>query len=517
MARKKRIIEAGGKWLQQLLNNASAVSASDLSGEQQQWVEIFKSLYLFDKESPYVELSKGLLAKAGLHSTEGIFPALVSLGIWHTDENTDLYRFDIRTDFNREVRQQAQKIALAREDSGSKILVQPQRRDLTHWALMTIDSQSTQDFDDALSLVAHDTHYELGIHIADVGEVLEKGDLVDQEARFRASSIYMPDNKISMLPTTLAEGCCSLKAGQIRPVITTLVKLSPLFDIMETDVFPSWVKVRHQYSYFDVNTMAATDPTIQTLVDAARSFRRRRLDDDAVQITLPEINLWVNGDGHISVSQTNRESPARMLVAELMIMTNWITARFLNQHQMPAVFRSQSGPKERLFKGDQGSVFQNWMQRKLLSRFVLGTEPEPHSGLGLDMYVTATSPIRKYYDLVTQRQVRAALGLEAPYGLNEIEAIIRTVQESMERVGRVQFNRHRYWLLKHLQSRQGKTEEAIVLYKKRNSYLILLRDYMIECDLPLSAGSNLKPEDYVSVKIQYVSARRNILTVFQGS
>ena len=296
-----------------------------------------------------------------------------------------------------------------------------------------------------------------------------------------------------------------------------MVKLSASFEIIETEVFASWVKVRHQYSYFDVNTMAGTDRTIQTLVDVARAFRRRRLDDDAVQITLPEVNIWVNGDGHISISQTNRESPARMLVAEVMIMTNWITARFLDKHRIPAVFRSQSGPKDRLFKGDQGSIFQNWMQRKLLNRFVLGNKAKPHAGLGLDMYVTATSPIRKYYDLVTQRQVRAALGLEAPYGADEIDAIIQTVQQSMERVGRIQFNRHRYWLLKYLQTRQGKTEEAILLYKKRNSYLILLSDYMIESDLPLSSGRNLKPEDYLSVKIQYVSARRNILTVFMGS
>jgi exoribonuclease-2 len=134
----------------------------------------------------------------------------------------------------------------------------------------------------------------------------------------------------------------------------------------------------------------------------------------------------------------------------------------------------------------------------------------------LEAYVTATSPIRKYFDLVTQRQVRAVLGLEQPYSVEEIDQIIQLLEIPMSQVARIQIARHRYWLLKYLEKLVGKKDEAIVLYKKRNSYQILLPEYMVECELPISSSIELKPEDYIQVTIQHVSARNDILSVFMG-
>jgi exoribonuclease-2 len=205
-----------------------------------------------------------------------------------------------------------------------------------------------------------------------------------------------------------------------------------------------------------------------------------------------------------------------MLVAELMILANWLIGRFLKEHGLPAVFRSQPEAKERLYRGDSDSLFQNIMQRRLLNRFVLSRKPEAHSGLGLDTYVTATSPIRKYCDLITQRQIRSAFELEAPYTDDEIEAIIRQLELPMSQVSRIQHRRVRYWILKYLEKRVGQKEEAIVLSKRRRSYQILIPDYMIECDIPFTSGLDLKPEDLIQVVIQRASARRDILNVFVG-
>jgi exoribonuclease-2 len=156
------------------------------------------------------------------------------------------------------------------------------------------------------------------------------------------------------------------------------------------------------------------------------------------------------------------------------------------------------------------------MQRKLLNRFTLGYEPEHHSGLGVAAYVTATSPIRKYFDLVTQRQIRAVLGLETPYSKTEIERLIQSLGLTMGTVSRIQNARQRYWLLKHLETKIGEKTEAIVLTKRRNNYTILLNEYMMECSLPLSSGIKLKPEDLVQVKIQYANARNDMIAVYIG-
>jgi exoribonuclease-2 len=156
------------------------------------------------------------------------------------------------------------------------------------------------------------------------------------------------------------------------------------------------------------------------------------------------------------------------------------------------------------------------MQRKLLSRFVLGSAPEHHSGLGLDAYVTATSPIRKYFDLVTQRQIRSVLGLGAPYNREEIDKIIQRLEQPMLHVGRVQFRRNRYWLLKHMEGRIGTKAEALVLGRRRNSFQVLLKEFLIECPLPKPGNIELKPEDLVQITIQHVRARNDVVTIFMG-
>lgn len=510
--RKERLIDVGGNLLKTIIDQSQSIVSHNLSDEQKEVIEILRAFYLFEKESNEHALAKAMLAKAGIDSVDGVFQILVKLDVFDEDENIDLHRFDLETDFPEPVMENASRLV----ESSQIISTDDQRKDLTALPIMTIDGQGTLDFDDALSLEDHGDYYDLGVHIVDVGHFIQKGDLTDTEAQARGSSIYMPDHKISMLPSMLAEGLCSLKADEVRPAISTMIRIRPSGEIIHYEIIPSLINVKQQLTYYDVNIVADDKKEMVILRNIAEKFRKRRLDAGAVQISVPEINVWINDARDVTVSKINRESPGRMLVSELMIMANWLMAKFLAEHNMPAVFRSQPEPRERLYKGDEGSLFQNWMQRKLISRFVLNHQPEWHSGLGLEAYVTATSPIRKYFDLVTQRQVRAILGLEEPYSTEEIDKIIQALEIPMSQVARIQFARHRYWLLKYLEKRVGQKDEAIVLYKKRNSYQILLPEYMLECELPISSGIELKPEDYIQVTIQHVSARKDILSVFMG-
>ncbi len=507
-ALRNRIIKEGGEWLKNVLND-TPYSPSE---NKTQIINILKSFYLFQKESKTYNLGKAMLAKAGISPDEGIFQVLVKLGVFDKNENTDLYKYNISTSFHGNVMERATELAGSQQEFSDNSM----RKDLTMLSLMTIDGQATLDFDDAISIEDHGDYYHLGIHIVDVGHFIKKGDSIDQEALDRGSSIYMPDQKIPMIPACLAENLCSLKAGQLRPAISIMVNLSKSCEIIDYEIIPSLIRVEHQLTYYDVNIIAQDSKEIIILHDIAEQFRQNRMAAGAVQITLPDINVWVDENNEVTVNRVNRESPGRMLVSEIMIMANWLMAKFLVQHNAPAIYRSQTAPRERLYKGTEGSLFQNCMQRRLLSRFMLNPESEHHSGLGLDAYVTATSPIRKYFDLATQRQIRAVLGLEVPYTMKEIDNIIQVLEDPMSCVSKLQFNRHRYWLLKYLEKRIGQKEEAVVLYKKRNTCQILISEYMIECDLPLSSGIDLKPEDLIQITIQHANARRNALSVFMG-
>ncbi len=506
-AKKAALIEQGGRWMRAVLGGKTASRPENA----ETLISILAGYYLHEKNSPQPETARQILKNAGGKGPEAIFDFLVAVGHWQADENLDLHRYQTPTDFpSRVVAQTNALAATAGRPDWSH------RQDLTGLPLITIDGQATTDFDDAISIVKDGDCYLLGVHITDVAHYVRLDDPIDHQAMERASSIYMPDAKIPMLPSGLSEDLCSLKQGQIRPAISFLIKVTAAGEILECRIVASIVRIGRQLTYQEADELVASEPEMAALYTIARHYRQHRLARGAVQITLPEINIRLDANGQPLVTRTDRESPARMLVAEIMIMANSLAAKALAASGLPAIFRSQAEPRKRLYQGDQGTLFQNWMQRKSLNRFLLSSRPEPHVGLGVEAYVTATSPIRKYTDLVTQRQLRAMLGLEPPYDDNRINEIIQRLETPMSQVSQLQYRRHRYWLLKFLQQRTGTKQEALVLSKRRNGHTILLTQYLVECGLATGGGIQLRPEDLVQVTIQHVNPRQDVLTVYLG-
>ncbi len=502
---RERLIEHGGTWLKGILKE----NASSADGVDPQILTILQDYYVFEKESAHTATAKSILAKAGADSAEQIFTAFINTGLWNKDENIDLIRMDISSQFPDPVMKQAEKIIATATDFKND----PLRRDLTHLPLITIDGQSTLDYDDAISLEKKEDGYIIGIHIIDVASYIKDNDVIDRDARTRASSIYMPDDKISMLPPNLSEDMCSLKEGELRPGISTMVHLNRFFEMIDFEVITSTIKVHKQMTYTEANMLNGEDDPITTLHKAATVLREKRLKSGGVQITLPEVNVWIEENGEIGISRIDRENPSRMLVSEMMILANSLMAEFLAANNVPAVYRSQPDPKKRLFQGIETSLFINCMQRKQLSRAIIGTKPENHSGLGVKAYVTATSPIRRYYDLITQRQIRSIIGYEPAYSRDQLKEILQLVDVPMGNTGRVQFQRRRYWLFKYLESMKGSSCEAIVLDSRRDFYMVMLKEYMLEWRIP-SSGLNLKPGDLIHVTIQHADARRDQLSLF---
>lgn len=504
-ARKARMIEEASRWIRQVMETHDP----SMPSEKNEIVEILKSFYLFGKDSPHYAIGKQIISCSGLDPNEGPFHFLVRLGIWNRDENLNLHRFGISDSFPSEVMEASRHLgreAMPAEPEGT-------RRDLTHLSIMTIDGWGTLDFDDALSIEPKQDGCRLGIHVTDVGHFLEKGGMVDEEALARASSIYMPDRRIPMLPPGVAEDLFSLKEGQERLAITVMADLDNSANVVSYEIFPSVVRVNRQLTYYDANLAVQEDPELSAIYELAQQLRQSRLAADAIQLRLPEVNVRIDRQGEISVSQINRESPSRMMVSECMILANWLAARFFRDHGQAAVYRSQLPPRGHLIDKNGGTLYQNWMQRRLLSRFVLGLDPEPHAGLGLDTYVTLTSPLRKYLDLVTQRQLRGLFGLQRLYTEEELRFIIQAIEQPMSYITALQQERTRYWIFRYLERLVGQKEEALVLEKRRQGYVVLMVKYMMECSLPLNCGADLNPQDTIMVKIERVNARSDTLTI----
>jgi exoribonuclease-2 len=504
-ARKALIIEEGSQWIRKVVAERHTSVPSDKEGI----VEIVKSFYLFGKQSPHFKVAKEILSRAGKDPGHDLFGFLVQLGVWDKDENLNLHRFGITNSFPPAASESSSQLI----KKASNVLPDSHRRDLTDLDILTIDGQGTLDFDDALSIETIDNGYRLWIHITDVGHLVKKGDPLDEEALARASSIYMPDARIPMLPPVLTEDLCSLKKEKKRRAISIMADLDTQAAVMDFKVIPSVIRVSRQLTYYQANQLVQDDENLSLIHELAKKLRNLRLDNDALQITLPEMNVWIDQEGKITVDQINRESPGRLMVSECMILANWLSACFFRDHGQPAVFRSQLPPRERLIGQDGGSLFQNWMQRRFLSRGILGLQPERHAGLGLDAYVTTTSPLRKYLDLITQRQLRVLLGLEASYSEQELTFITEAVRATLSYISILQQERTRYWIMRYLERLVGEPQEALVLEKRRKKCVLLLTAYMLEASLPLNVCDGLEPEDSVMVSIDQVDARADRLTL----
>ena len=498
-------IQQGADWIYNILNNKNGsvpVVDKDI-------INILKSYYIFNNDSESKTIARNILKKSPLNSAEQLFNVFVKAGIWEQNENINLLSFQIPTFFSSEVIEREKNLVSARVN----FFDDPLRKDITHIPLITIDGQSTLDFDDAISLEKSDTGYTLGIHIIDVDAYIKPGDPIDIAAKERASSIYMPDNKLPMIPPRLSEDLCSLKENQIRPGISTMVKMNRFFEIVDFDIIPTIIKVHRQMSYTEANLLNGKNDPITTLHKIATLLREKRIKAGAVQITLPEVSVWVEDNNEIGYAKIDRENPSRMLVSEIMILANTLMAQFLVENNMPAVFRSQAEPSQRLFKGVETSLILNFMQRKHLSRAVIGTKPQSHSGLGVKAYVTATSPIRRYHVLLTQRQIKSVLGYGKAYSRDELDNILQAVSVSIANASRVQALRKRYWITRYLESMRGCTFEAIVLDSFRDHYNVLIKEFMLEAKLP---AGGIKPHngDVIQVTVQHVDARREQLSLF---
>jgi exoribonuclease-2 len=503
--RREIIINEGAAWINNVLDNRNG-SNTDID---KRILKILQSYYLYGTDSGSYQTARNIIKNSPLNSPEQLFNVFVKAGIWDQNMNVTILSMQIPTQFSQEVLDYGKKLT----DTRTNFFDDPLRQDLTNIPLITIDGQSTLDFDDAISLENTETGYTLGIHIIDVDAYIKTNDPIDIAARNRASSIYMPDDKLPMLPANLSEDLCSLKENAVRPGISTIINLTRFFEIQDYKIVPSIIKVHKQMSYTEANLLNGKNDPITTLYKIATTLRENRLKAGAIQITLPEVNVWIEDNNEIGYSKIDRENPSRMLVSEMMIFANSLMAQFLADNNMPAVFRSQAQPKQRLFKGIETSLILNFMQRKQLCRAIVGTDPEMHSGLGVKAYATATSPIRRYHDLLTQRQIKAVFGYNKAYSKAELDNILQSISTAVSNAGRVQFLRKRYWIIKHLESKKGNAYEALVLDSYRDHYNVLIKEFMFEAKLP-PTGMKLKHGDIIEVTIQHADARRDQLSLF---
>ena len=476
---KRELIEEGGQWLKAVWDGLPGA----LPVRHKEIIEVLRDYALYGKDSQHAKNAEAILRHADVTHPQAAFDLLVRLRIWSPYENLLVQRLGIRRDFSLQVLDSARVI---QNENRFSLHVSPVKEDLRYLDTFTIDSPETTDIDDALSVESTERGYLIGIHITDVSFIIAPGSVLDEEASLRGTSIYLPDERIPMFPKVISEGICSLKEGEMRPCVSLFLETNHEGAILSQRFTLSWLKVRKRFTYENVDSaISHTVYPMVILFDIARTWRQERLQQGAMILPLPEVVIRVNGSGQIALERRNRESPSQILVSEMMIQANRLTAEFLNKNSIPCIYRCQPEPRQRIIKEITTDLFLNYRQRRFLSRTELQVQPSLHTSLGLQYYTTVTSPVRRYPDLVIQRQLVASLNDSPPaYTQQELEKLIIQETELLRQANYLENRRQRYWLLRYLEDKRGEKTLAIIVNRFGNRTQLLLPEYMIDTTVP---------------------------------
>ena len=357
------------------------------------------------------------------------FGLLVAAGVFSPDEPIELHRAGISDRFPNDTLSEADEIDLA------ALLDDSRRRDLTATPTVTIDDARTKDRDDAVSLertgagsIGPGDRYLIGIHIADAGALIPIGGAIDREASQRMATLYVPDGSIPMLPHGLALRVASLDTGQKRTSLSLLVQISGSGEVLSWEVSPSVVRVKAAFTYDEAEEKLhdQSSPLGEMLGHLSRvtqALRGRREAVGAINVDPPEMDINVRASGEVEVTVRQRSTAARVLVSELMILCNSLLADFCRRRGLAAAYRSQRPPEEegitaqtrdRTPGSEAEAVLWRFQAMRRLQAAELDMIPAPHSGLGVPAYIQVTSPLRRYPDLVMQRQIGHFLSSGSP-------------------------------------------------------------------------------------------------------
>ena len=399
----------------------------------------------------------------------------------------------------------------------------PKDLPLADVAAYSIDDSQTTEIDDALSVQGLGTGtVVLGIHIAAPALALQPGDALDQVARQRLSTVYMPGNKITMLPDSVVQ-TYTLDEGRACPALSLYVGFNEHTLAIEhtttrLEQVPIVANLRHDKLDHVVTEQWLTDPQFQHpdpqldqgLPRAALSFmhtlakhlkaQREQVRGKPEQFNRPDFNFKLEGvpahgptgEESVQLSIRPRGAALDLIVAEAMILANSTWGQWLADLGVPGLYRSQAsmapGVKVRM-----------------------GTRALPHAGIGVPCYAWSTSPLRRYTDLVNQWQLVACVqhgntaALVAPFKPKDasLMSIVSAFEDAYSAYNTHQATMERYWTLKYLQQHQLEEIDATVI-KAFPGDPPLVRAVHLPLALSVSGAPALERGAWVRVKLGQV-------------
>jgi ribonuclease R/exosome complex exonuclease DIS3/RRP44 len=389
-------------------------------------------------DSPFGSVIK-VLGKPGEHNTE-IHAILAEYGLPY--------------DFPIEVEAYANKIDTSITEEEIK-----KRRDMRDVLTFTIDPKDAKDFDDALSFqVLENGNYEIGVHIADVSHYLQEGTILDDEAYKRATSVYLVDRVVPMLPEVLSNFACSLRPHEEKYTFSAVFQLNDKAEVLDSWFGRTVIYSDQRFAYEEAQSIIETKSDVipaeisltgneyivpKPIVDAtlkmdelAKILRRKRMAAGAISFDKVEVKFNLNENAEPIGVYFKQSKDANHLIEEFMLLANRKVAEFIGKQKKTFIYRIHDEPNEdklinlqtviakfgysinfrskkdissslnNLLTEVQGKKEQNLVDTltiRSMSKAAYSTENIGHYGLAFDYYSHFTSPIRRYPDIMAHR------------------------------------------------------------------------------------------------------------------
>lgn len=370
------------------------------------------------------------------------------------DTLTIIRQYDLPDEFPEDVIAEARQ----RADEFDEDNPPADRLDLTDKLTITIDPFDARDFDDAISLARESNgHWRLWVHIADVGYFIHPGGKLDEEARQRATSVYLPDRVIPMVPEIISNHLASLQPEKIRLAKSVEIEMTEDGTVTHTEVHNSVIRSDMRLHYRQVDQFlespkkhrekwgGETCDLLSSMHYLAMQLRKRRLKQGAITMDMPEVKLELDKSGKVKGAYQTVNTESHQLIEEFMLAANQAVATWLDDAQLKFLHRIHPPPERRKLRQLSSFVrdlglgidsiesrfeIQNVLDRvsgtplqnavnfavlKSMNKAVYGPQTDGHYALDMQHYCHFTSPIRRYPDLTVHRLIdRLRAGEKTP-------------------------------------------------------------------------------------------------------
>ena len=389
-------------------------------------------------------------------------------------------------------------------------------RDLTNLKTYIIDSENPHEVDDAISLEIKEGDTKiLWIHISNPCGLFLLDSDVDIESRNKNSSIYLTEQYLPMLPAHIIEDA-NLQQNKVSNTISASIEFKNNGSISNYEIVEAIIKPKYQLTYEDADEIIDLEPKEEEeliiLKNILLKSAKYRISQGAILFDNKYSKIMINKDNIILTKVENTIS--RKIISEAMVLMGYVTSLFLINNNLSGVYRSQNFNFDsiKFLQRYKDSEIKYILLKQYMGKSYISTKPNKHDCLGLESYVQCTSPLRRYLDLIIQRQVYNKINNKELIDKNTLMKIIDFSRIKQKEINNI-YKNDKLKYLRLFFKKEDKMYYKIIFVKwinhKRNIALVYFPDYLLELLIIFYVSIDIYTNNIYKVK--YTNNNCNLL------